>query len=496
MSHYDHDLREGEPPSLPVEHARHYPTHPLFPLAEGVRETKEIHEITFDRWSDKGVKERCPDRFSASDLTSLSQVIDLFGGGTYQFIAFDSRGNFSRWTPEKEKVRIELASKPFRQPERAEPPPQEIHQAPRAPATPMDFMGMLMQQSMAAQERADRLMAALMDRLATPPPVPPPPPPPPPAADPIAMLSGLATVLEKIRPAQGGDMVTQLSGLVSIVQQLKGSQLAESSSPSEDLALQPFLSMVTSAMMQKPGGAQQPAVASLPPPQPPSPPPADLVWVLLPEHGPVLMRHEQAARAFGRAPATASPPASIPSATGVTPPPVAAPLAHAAAVAPGSSPAPAPVAMAATPVPSAPAPVVPRPAAGSTHAGIAPSAPTAAAAPGAPGVHLAAPADAAPATERCIVCGEPGRRELDHSNVLICRHGHRSLIASPSAAPPPAAPTEAVSPLRSILPLDGGSFTISPADIDAMLSDPEIVQALSPEIKAALAQVRAQIGRS
>ena len=49
--------------------------------------------------------------------------------------------------------------------------------------------------------------------------------------------------------------------------------------------------------------------------------------------------------------------------------------------------------------------------------------------------------------------------------------------------------------VRSLLPLDGGSITLSPADLDAMLSDPAVVRALSPEIKAALEQVRAQLGR-
>ncbi|MCC6556026.1 MAG: hypothetical protein IT372_23945, partial [Polyangiaceae bacterium] len=269
MSHYEHDLREGEPPPLPPEPARQFPTHPLFPLPEGVRETKEIHEITFDRWNDKGVKERCPDRFGAADLTSLAQVVDMFGGGTYQFIAFDSRGNFSRWTPEKEKVRIELPSKPFRHVERSDAPAHEPspQQPPRHAAPPADMVGVLMQQSIAAQERADRLMAALIDRLATPAPS----PPPPPQTDPIAMLSGLATVLEKIRPAQAGDIVGQLSGLVTIVKQLKGSQGGEASS-SDEVALQPFLSMVTNAMLQKPTGMPAPAASSSPQQAPQQPP--------------------------------------------------------------------------------------------------------------------------------------------------------------------------------------------------------------------------------
>src|SRR5689334_14326451 len=104
MTDQDLDLREGEPPPVPSE-PHYYPTHPLFPLPDGVQETKEIYEITFDRWDHSGRKERCPDRFKASELTSLAQVIDMFGGGTYQFIAFNSHGNFSRWTAEKDKIR-------------------------------------------------------------------------------------------------------------------------------------------------------------------------------------------------------------------------------------------------------------------------------------------------------------------------------------------------------------------------------------------------------
>jgi hypothetical protein len=203
-------------------------------LPEGVRETKEIHEITFDRWNDRGVKERCPERFEASDLTSLAQVVDQFGGGTYQFIAFDSRGNFSRWTPEREKVRINLRSKPFRPVERVEAPHES---QPSRPSQPMpqqnEYLALLVQQMTAAQERADRLMTVLIERLANPwgSRAPQPvstqslsqqPQPQPQVPDTMAMLMGLATVLEKLRPAQDGDMMGQLSGLASIIKQLNG----------------------------------------------------------------------------------------------------------------------------------------------------------------------------------------------------------------------------------------------------------------------------------
>jgi len=489
VSHYEQDLREGEPPPLPVETPRHYPTHPLFPLPEGVRETKEIHEITFDRWSDKGVKERCPDRFSASELTSLAQVVDMFGGGTYQFIAFDSRGNFSRWTPEKEKVRIDLPSKPFRQSERVEAPAPETHAPARPGQAPADYLAVLVQQSMAAQERADRLMTALIDRLATPPPQPLAPPPPPPPPDPIAMLTGLAGVLEKLRPAQAGDMVGQLSGLVSIVKQLKGSQPSEGPSQQDDIALQPFLSMVTNAMLQNSGRPQATNGSTPQQPRPPAPAsPPDLVWVLVPGIGPVMMRPEQASRmTAGSLTAAPAPPPTPPSAG--APVPSASPLAgqapspSSAASAPQGPAVAGPAALASTP-----GPVRPRAAA-------APQTPVAdVPAPVAPPVATLAPAVASQA-ERCIVCGEPGQRDPAQPTILRCRHNHRSLVSGAAAtselAPPPQAGNSRRVPAGTV---EGGNLTISAADLDAMLADPDVLQALSPDITAALQQVRAQLG--
>jgi hypothetical protein len=93
------------------------------------------------------------------------------------------------------------------------------------------------------------------------------------------------------------------------------------------------------------------------------------------------------------------------------------------------------------------------------------------------------------------VCNDAGRRELGHPSVLVCRYGHQSLVAPARLAPPPSALAAAGSPPPSLLPLNGGSIALSPADLDAMLSDPEVVRTLSPEINAALEQVRAQIGR-
>jgi len=404
-------------------------------------------------------------------LRSANKVIDMFGGGTYQFIAFDTRGNFSRWTPEKEKVRVDLPSKPFRQVERpAEPAPASEHQPPRmAPSAP-DYMSVWMQQSIAAQERADRLLTALIERLATQPPAPAPAPPPPPPPDPIAMMSGLAAILEKLRPAQAGDMVNQLSGLVSVVNKLKGSQPSESSP--EDVALQPFLTMVTNAMLQNSGGSKPPA--SPPPPQHPSPGHGpELVWVLVPEIGPVMMRPDQATRMLAR-----SAGAGAPAPAGASP---AAPAA--AAGASPASPAPqSPQAAHAPPTNAAPAAASP-----SAAPTLPSSAQAPAPAPPAPPILPAIKPAAARSSERCIVCGEPGRRDPVQGDVLICRHNHRSLVVGAEVPRAPAA-----SPVTS--QGDEPSVTISASDLDAMLADPDVLQALSPEITAALKQVRAQLG--
>lgn len=99
-------------------------------------------------------------------------------------------------------MRIDVPSKPFRQIERASGDASAgvEHAHARGGHPQGDVLALILQQSMAAQERADRLMAVLIDRLAQQHAAPPPPPP----MDPVAMMAGLATVLEKLRPGQAG----------------------------------------------------------------------------------------------------------------------------------------------------------------------------------------------------------------------------------------------------------------------------------------------------
>jgi hypothetical protein len=337
----DHALREGAPPPLPAKRRR-YAIHPLFPLPEGVEETQEIYAITFDRWDHQGRKERCPDRFLASELTSLAQVVDRFGGGTYQFIAFDRRGAFSRWTAEKDKVRFGLPCKPLRQ---VEPQSGPVPAAPRAapPNRESDLIPLLIAAQrrtdlmlIAAQERTDRMLLMLAEHLATrqaPRPAPTAPatvalaPPAPAPIDPMVMLMGLATILEKLRPAPSGNGLGQLAGLVGVVK-----QLAEERSPSaaeEQADLQKCIATRTNTTAER-------TVAPASPPA--APHGGELIWVYLPDVGPVMMRLEQAVTVLALSTAP-SPPASI------APSPSSAPAAVPAAPAAPSAPrAPAPAA--------------------------------------------------------------------------------------------------------------------------------------------------------
>jgi hypothetical protein len=93
------------------------------------------------------------------------------------------------------------------------------------------------------------------------------------------------------------------------------------------------------------------------------------------------------------------------------------------------------------------------------------------------------------------VCGEPGQRDPAQPTILRCRHNHRSLVSGAAAtselAPPPQAGSSRRAPAGTV---EGGNLTISAADLDAMLADPDVLQALSPDITAALQQVRAQLG--
>jgi len=107
------DRRAAPPAGHPAPARRYYPTHPLFPLPSGERETKEIHTITFDRWDHQGRKERCPLRLPASEIHSFGDIVDMFGGGTYAFVAYDSKGRVARRTAYVDRVHLNIPCRPL-----------------------------------------------------------------------------------------------------------------------------------------------------------------------------------------------------------------------------------------------------------------------------------------------------------------------------------------------------------------------------------------------
>lgn len=374
-----------------------------------------------------------------------------------------------------------MPSKPFRQIERAvgDASGGAEHAHARGGHPQGDVLALILQQSMATQERADRLMAVLIDRLAQQHAAPPPPP-----MDPVAMMAGLATVLEKLRPGQAGDSLAQLSGLVGVMKQLSGSQPAES--PADEL-LGAMTSMLKAAPLHSamtppalPQGQQSagPAMgrgAGGPPAVP------EMVWVMLPGVGPVMMRVDHAAKVVARmgampgagtatagAPAAPQPEVAQPAAMPV-PQVQAAQAAQVAVIRPPEPlpmPAPAAVAPPAPPPPPAPAPPAAIP---PTPAPVAPTVTTAATPP--------SPSSTEPASgraDRCIICGEGGRRDPSQPEVLICRNNHKSLLSAqpPRAAARPAPPAQ--------------------HEIEAMLADPEVLSALSPEAIAAIRHMTTQ----
>ena len=140
--------------------------HPLFPRAETETgpDRRRFDIIHIQRIKSDGSREICPKAWRGSDLRSWEQVVDAYGGGTYQLMAQCSRT--FRFQAYSEKLRFEGLSKPF-----GEMTPET---APRA-VSPQHF---------APVPAAPNPSAAIPLGYAHPPPYayPYPPPAPPPAA--------------------------------------------------------------------------------------------------------------------------------------------------------------------------------------------------------------------------------------------------------------------------------------------------------------------------
>src|SRR6185503_11425201 len=191
-------------------------THPLFPRAPGTKgpETRDIRWIQIDRWDHMGRKERHPQRFSADELTSWEQIVDTWGGGTYQLAALDGTHQYVAWTPPNDKFFSPEACKPFRPQSAVAPAAQQLAQQPAQPTPTQQrrdsMLLMLLQHALseaaAARAESSRLHLAMLEavsRVSMPAHAP---------VDPIAQLTGLATVAEKLRPpSKSTDLIPQLS---------------------------------------------------------------------------------------------------------------------------------------------------------------------------------------------------------------------------------------------------------------------------------------------
>jgi len=67
--------------------------HPLFPIdpQKDDEHEKEIARIRVSRWY-RGTQKWCPRLYGADELRSHEQLVELFGGGTYELIALDEGG--------------------------------------------------------------------------------------------------------------------------------------------------------------------------------------------------------------------------------------------------------------------------------------------------------------------------------------------------------------------------------------------------------------------
>lgn len=103
--------------------------HPLFPRAETETgpDTRRFDLIHIHRCKSDGSRDVCPKAWKGSELRSWEQIVDTYGGGTYQLVAQCSRT--FRFQAFSEKMQFSGPSKPFL----AVNPPEIIHEQAPAP---------------------------------------------------------------------------------------------------------------------------------------------------------------------------------------------------------------------------------------------------------------------------------------------------------------------------------------------------------------------------
>lgn len=97
----------------PQEQTSEWGGHPLFPRAETETgpDRRRFDIIHIQRYKSDGSREICPKSWRGSELRSLEQIVEAYGGGTYQFIA--QCGRTFRYQAFSDKVFLGGPSKPF-----------------------------------------------------------------------------------------------------------------------------------------------------------------------------------------------------------------------------------------------------------------------------------------------------------------------------------------------------------------------------------------------
>ncbi|TKC94587.1 hypothetical protein [Polyangium fumosum] len=113
--------------------------HPLFPRPETETgpDRRRFDIIHVQRYKADGTREICPKSWKGSELRSLEQISDAYGGGTYQFTA--QCGRTYRFQAFSDKVHLPGPSRPFveMRPPPPEPTPEPAPVAAPPPATPV-----------------------------------------------------------------------------------------------------------------------------------------------------------------------------------------------------------------------------------------------------------------------------------------------------------------------------------------------------------------------
>lgn len=97
----------------PQDQTSEWGGHPLFPRAETETgpDRRRFDIIHIQRYKSDGSREICPKSWRGSELRSLEQIVEAYGGGTYQFIA--QCGRTFRYQAFSDKVFLGGPSKPF-----------------------------------------------------------------------------------------------------------------------------------------------------------------------------------------------------------------------------------------------------------------------------------------------------------------------------------------------------------------------------------------------